>query len=791
MAKFPTRIALGILGAWAVLACGDKASAPVETGAKVPYDASVEGLPEAKAMGTLEAKDGDTVHLTVSYVAKWVSGRKVRMLAYNGSVPGPIVKVSQGASIVVLVKNETDLPTSLHSHGVRLDSDYDGVVAEDKGAPGPGQTFAYHVRFPDAGIYWYHPHTRSDYQTQVGLYGAYLVAPADPAYWPPVNREIVLMINDLAISGNVLQPFYRNETDHTLMGRFGNVLMVNGDTACTIRVKRNETIRFYVVNASNARVYNLQYSRDMDMNIVGADNGRFVLPDSRESYLIAPSERFIYQLYFNDVLSDYDTLDLWNATPTGARPLAHFVYEPDTAMPDYRSSINLDSCPQAAASIDPFRPYFDKSPDEEILLTGFMAMSKPLAKAALLSATNALAKAAAVAHDADPSNRLGVEWSDSVHGPAMLSMNDSSTDANTHWAIRDLRTGKENHDIQWTFSKGDKILIRVHNDTTTTGPDASIMYHSMPHPLHFHGQRFLVVRENGRPTLESLVWRDTYLIGRGYTVDLLLDASNPGDWMFHCHIAEHLEDDMMAHFRVVDSGGDAPRPYEWSLGLPWAGIDSLRRDTSLAVLMRAAITGTVRARPTPGAADIPLAAALDGKIYLSNADFPDLHAEAAFDAAGRFTVAADAVLGAADIVRLKIWVKGVTSGLRPVPDTLHLVLDRRGKIPWSLDLDLAGEASFAGLKMDTSAVSTMRGQVAGKVNGYDGTVMRDSLYFRNMVYPEMFAYAPLKPDGTFSFDAADLVGALDGRHEIEIFLRPQAGSRRFDPDTLRVHLSIP
>jgi len=81
------------------LACGDKASAPVESGAKVPYDASVEGLPESKAMGTLEAKDGDTVRLTVSYVAKWVSGRKVRMLAYNGSVPGPIIKIPQGASI--------------------------------------------------------------------------------------------------------------------------------------------------------------------------------------------------------------------------------------------------------------------------------------------------------------------------------------------------------------------------------------------------------------------------------------------------------------------------------------------------------------------------------------------------------------------------------------------------------------------------------------------------------------------------------------------------------------------
>jgi hypothetical protein len=316
----------------------------------------------------------------------------------------------------------------------------------------------------------------------------------------------------------------------------------------------------------------------------------------------------------------------------------------------------------------------------------------------------------------------------------------------------------------------------------------------MPHPLHFHGQRFLVVRENGRPTLESLVWRDTYLIGRGYTVDILLDASNPGDWMFHCHIAEHLEDDMMAHFRVVDGGSGGPRPYEWSLGLPWAGIDSLRGDTSLAVLIPSEFAGKVSPRPNPAAAAGPslsLASALDGKLYLANADFPGLHAEVPFDTAGRFSLSADAILGLAEVVRLKAWVKARGPDLRPVPDTMRLALDRRGKIPWSLDLDLAGEASFAGIRSDTSAVSSMQGRVAGKVNGYDQATMRDSLYFRNMVYPDMFANAPLGPDGSFAFDAADLVGALDGRHELVIFLRPRTGSRRFDPDTLRVHLSIP
>lgn len=789
----PLRAVLGLLGAWITLGCGDTSAPPDPGGssAKIPYDASVEGLPEAVPMGTIEAKDGDTVRLTVSYVAKRISGRKVRMLAYNGSVPGPIIKARQGASIVLLLKNSTDLATSLHSHGVRLDYGNDGVPDAGQGSPGPGLTAAYHIRFPDPGIYWYHPHTREDYQMELGLYGAYLVSPADSSYWPPVNREIVLLIDDLALRGNVLQPFYRNAPDHALMGRFGNVFLVNGDTACTIRVKRNEAIRFYVVNASNARVYNLQYSRDMDMNIVGADNGRFILPDSRESYLVAPSERLIYQLYFNDALGDYDTLDLWNSNPTGTAVLAHFVYEADSARPDFRSSINLDSCPQAAASIDPFRPYFDKSPDEEILLTGYMDMSRPASQAAPLAQAAALSKAAAAAHDADPANMLGVEWSDSVHGAAMLAMNDMADPGNTRWAIRDLRTGLENHAIQWTFRRGDKVLIRVHNDTATAGADPARMYHPMPHPLHFHGQRFLVVRENGKRPLESLAWRDSYLIGRGYTVDLLLDAGNPGNWMFHCHIAEHLEDDMMAHFRVLDSVAGAKTPYEWSLALPWAGVDSLRRDTALAAEIPADFSGILQARPAPGVPLLPLSEALDGKVYLANAEDPALQSEVRYDGAGRFSVPTEQALGTGQIVRLKAWVKAGLPGLRPVPDTLRLTFDRRGRIPWSLDLDLAGEAAFAALARDTSAVSGMRGDVAGKVNGYDPARMRDTLYFRNMVYPEFFSNAPLAADGSFGFEASDLVGSLDGRHELAIFLRGKDGQRAFAPDTLRVHLAIP
>jgi FtsP/CotA-like multicopper oxidase with cupredoxin domain len=205
---------------------------PVNT-VKLPYPEGIEGLPDAVPTATLHAKDGDTVRMTVTFVAKWIAGRKVRMLAYNGSVPGPIIKVPQGAEITLLLKNETKLPTTLHSHGVRLDYRSDGVPGIGRPPVDSGDVFAYSIRFPDPGIYWYHPHQREDYQMELGLYGSYLVAPEDTTYWPPVHREVVLMLDDIAMRGNGIQPFYSNLPDHSLMGRFGNVFLTNGDTAFT------------------------------------------------------------------------------------------------------------------------------------------------------------------------------------------------------------------------------------------------------------------------------------------------------------------------------------------------------------------------------------------------------------------------------------------------------------------------------------------------------------------------------------------------------------------------------
>jgi FtsP/CotA-like multicopper oxidase with cupredoxin domain len=98
-----------------------------------------------------------------------------------------------------------------------------------------------------------------------------------------------------------------------------------------------------------------------------------------------------------------------------------------------------------------------------------------------------------------------------------------------------------NGDIDWTFSQGDMVKVRIYNDEKGM--------HPMQHPIHFHGQKFVILSVDGEAN-ENLQWKDSVLIPTGRTYDILVDMSNPGLWMAHCHIAEHLHSGMMFNFEV-------------------------------------------------------------------------------------------------------------------------------------------------------------------------------------------------------------------------------------------------
>ena len=162
------------------------------------FPTEVEGLPEAHAPERVELSDGDEFNLRIGPVAKRIGDYTVRMLAYNDSIPGPVLEVQEGSEIVVNVENQGDMEATVHWHGLRLENRYDGTH-ETQAPIQVGGRFSARLAFPDPGAYWYHPHIREDYGQELGLYGNVLVEPADRDYWAPANRDIPLTLDDILL----------------------------------------------------------------------------------------------------------------------------------------------------------------------------------------------------------------------------------------------------------------------------------------------------------------------------------------------------------------------------------------------------------------------------------------------------------------------------------------------------------------------------------------------------------------------------------------------------------------
>ena len=188
--------------------------------------------------------------------ARQVDEADLRMLAYNGSIPGPILHVDQGSEITVEVTNEGDVEATVHWHGLRLENRYDGVPHDTQAPIGIGETFTYKVQFPDAGFYWYHPHIREDFGLEMGLYGTIIVEPTDATYWPEVDRQVTITLDDLLVEDGHIATFDKAGPNFTAMGRFGNVMLINGETSFAGEAAPGEVVRLYLVNTANTRIFN-------------------------------------------------------------------------------------------------------------------------------------------------------------------------------------------------------------------------------------------------------------------------------------------------------------------------------------------------------------------------------------------------------------------------------------------------------------------------------------------------------------------------------------------------------
>jgi FtsP/CotA-like multicopper oxidase with cupredoxin domain len=517
-------------------------------------------LSQVATPDVIRLHNGDSFDFHIRPVSMRFGDGMVRMLAYNGSIPGPTLHVDQGSQITIHVKNDGDVETTMHWHGLRLENRYDGAPHETQ-APIPiGGTFTYKLQFPDPGIYWYHPHIREDFAMEKGLYGPIVVEPSDLSYWPPADRQMTITLDDLLVEDGQIVPFLRSGPTFTAMGRFGNVMLINGRIEFSGQAALGEVVRLYLVNTANTRIFNFAL-RGARMKLVGGDSGRYERETFVDEVLLSPSERAVVDVLFDspgDVRLEHRTPDhvydlgAFSVTATAdsdaSGSFALLRFDPELTAERRLIEHDLERSPDKVLA---FVAQMHFQGDDDIAATSYVCPMHPDVTATEPGncpkcGMRLLASAAPPVPTPEPhagavhtahGQGAGIEWED-----LMPEINRASDPSNVRWKLIDRQSGAENGAISWAFSVGERVKVRLVNEMKSD--------HPMHHPFHIHGAgRFLILSRDGMQE-PNLVWKDTVLVRMGETVDILLEVTNPGLWMVHCHIAEHSESGMMFRFLV-------------------------------------------------------------------------------------------------------------------------------------------------------------------------------------------------------------------------------------------------
>ncbi len=417
--------------------------------------------------------------------------------AYDGTIPGSLVRLRQGKRARLVVENRLGQDTTVHWHGIRLPNAMDGVPGLTQPPIRSGESFVYEFTPPDAGTFWYHPHANSLEQLGRGLSGAVIVEEREPV---AVDRDLLWFLTDwrLTDEGGIASGF-GNRMEAAMSGRVGNTVTLNGRVPQAEAVRAGERIRLRLANGSLARIMALRIEGHRP--VIVAIDGQPCDPHEPEGgrILLGPAMRI-------DILLDmqgepgrhYGVIDdFYEGLTYRLTQLAYDERPPLRAHPlDAPADLPRNPLPE---------PDIATADHYDLTLQGGMM-----------------------------SGMGGMQGAGMMHG--MTGMGRSPV-----WAVNGMSMTGDGHarmEPALTFQRGRSIMLAMRNETAWW------------HPMHFHGHSLAVLSRNGKP-VPHRQWQDTVLMAPKDVVEVAFVADNPGDWMLHCHVMDHQMAGLMTVLRVA------------------------------------------------------------------------------------------------------------------------------------------------------------------------------------------------------------------------------------------------
>ena len=410
--------------------------------------------------------------------------------AYDGRVPGPLLRLRQGEPIRILVDNRLEQDTTVHWHGIRVPNAMDGVPGLTQPPIRPGESFLYEFTPPDAGTFWYHPHANGLEQLGRGLAGAVVVEEREPIR---VDRDLLWLFADwrLTAEGEIASGF-GNRMEAAMSGRVGKTVTLNGSVSAGEPVRAGERVRLRLVNASLARIMALRFERHRP--VIVAIDGQPCDPHEPEGgrILLGPAMRVdvVLDMQGEPERSYHVIDDFYDGLAYGVTQLAYAPGPPLRAHP-FDAPLTLPRNPLP-------EPDLARAERHDLTLQGGMMGGG------------------------------GMGGMGGMMGGAVWTINGLSMTGDGHAGMTPALT----------FQRGRSIVLVLRNETAWW------------HPMHFHGHSFLLLTRNGAP-VPHRQWQDTVLMAPKDAVELAFLADNPGDWMLHCHVMDHQMAGLMTVLRVA------------------------------------------------------------------------------------------------------------------------------------------------------------------------------------------------------------------------------------------------